>query len=197
MAVDVDTPVHQVTEDDEQVTVEAATTDAAERSVRFSPRTAVRIGTFLLLAVIVVASGLAAWFGYQTFQGHKVEQRQQEFLQAGRQAAVNLTTIDFADVDGAIKRVLDSSTGDFHNEFERNAPTFADVVRRAQAKSTGTVTAAGIESLDGDTGQILVTTSVETTNAGTREPQPRLWRMRVTVEKQEDVMKVSKVGFVP
>jgi Mce-associated membrane protein len=45
--------------------------------------------------------------------------------------------------------------------------------------------------------QILVTATVNTTNAGAPDPEPRLWRMRITVQKQQDGEKVSNVGFVP
>jgi len=75
------------------------------------------------------------------------------------QAALNLTTIDYAEADADIKRVLDSATGDFKDEFQRNSIGFADVMRKAQAKTTGTVTAAGNEFVNGDTAQILVAMS--------------------------------------
>ncbi|UXA11539.1 mammalian cell entry protein [Mycobacterium sp. SMC-8] len=154
------------------------------------------IGFTFLAAVILVAAATTGWFGYQALQSNTVHDRNQQFLDAGKTMAAHLTTIDAVSVDEDIRRVVESSTGDFRAEFEKSAAGFADVVRNAQAKSIGTVTAAGIESVDGRSAQILVTTSVQTTNAGTAEPQPRLWRMRVTIEKQGDVPMVSKVDFV-
>jgi Mce-associated membrane protein len=38
---------------------------------------------------------------------------------------------------------------------------------------------------------------VQTSNAGEADPVPRAWRMRITVQRVGDQVKVSNVGFVP
>ncbi len=198
MAVDADTADSELEEPDTPADGSADNSKGDDRAAAPQRQRRVSGSGFVFLAIVIVAAGVVAgWFGYQALQSKTEQDRNQQFLDAGRTAAVNLTTIDAANIDADIRRVVESSTGDFRAEFEKNAVSFADVVRDAQAKSVGTVTAAGIESVDGDTAQILVTTSVQTTNAGTADPQPRLWRMRVTIEKQGDVPMVSKVGFVP
>lgn len=45
--------------------------------------------------------------------------------------------------------------------------------------------------------QALVAVSVQTSNAGEADPVPRAWRMRITVQRVGDRVKVSDVGFVP
>jgi Mce-associated membrane protein len=71
------------------------------------------------------------------------------------------------------------------------------VVKHTQSKSEGTVTAAGLESQSDDQAQVLVAVTVQTTNAGSGEQEPRAWRMRISVEKVDDAAKVSNVVFVP
>ncbi|WP_396902067.1 mammalian cell entry protein [Mycolicibacterium sp.] len=149
------------------------------------------------LALVVVLGGLAGWLGYQIYQARTVDQARDRFLEAGRQAALNLTTIDFTTVDADIQRVLDSSIGDFHTDFQDRSSAFAEVVRQAQSRSEGTISEAGIESVTGRSAQILVATAVRTANAGVPEGQARYWRMRITVEKVGDDVKVSNVEFVP
>ena len=61
----------------------------------------------------------------------------------------------------------------------------------------GTVTEAGLESQTADTAQVLVAVTVTTTNAGAQQPDPHAWRMRISVQKAGDQMKVSHVEFVP
>lgn len=39
--------------------------------------------------------------------------------------------------------------------------------------------------------------TVKTSNAGAAEQQPRVWRMRIMVQKLADQTKVSNVEFVP
>jgi Mce-associated membrane protein len=59
------------------------------------------------------------------------------------------------------------------------------------------VTEAGLESHTADNAQALVAVTVKTSNAGTDDPQPRDWRLRVFVQKVGDQAKVSNVEFVP
>jgi Mce-associated membrane protein len=96
-----------------------------------------------------------------------------------------------------VQRILDTATGTFHDDFAKRSPAFVDVVKKAQSKSQGTITEAGLESGGGDQGQVLVAVSVKTSTAGAAEPQPHAWRMRISVERVGDGAKVSNVEFVP
>jgi Mce-associated membrane protein len=153
-------------------------------------------GLVVVGAILVAVSALAGWYGYRTVQERRAEHTQELFLQAGRQAAINLTSIDYANADADIKRVLDASTGQFADEFARNSAGFAETVRQAHAKSTGKITASGVESVSGESAQVLVAVAVTTTAQGTDGQQPRLWRMRIALQKQGDDVKVANVGFV-
>ncbi|HXO54425.1 MAG TPA: Mce protein, partial [Mycobacterium sp.] len=95
-----------------------------------------------------------------------------------------------------IKRILDSSTGAFYDDFQKRSQPFVEVVKQAQSKSRGTITQAGLESLQPDSAQALVAVAVTTSNAGAPEQQPRAWRMRVSVQMIGDTAKVSNVEFV-
>lgn len=148
--------------------------------------------------VVVVALGaVAGWLGYRALDEHRQQQTQSAMVEAARQGAVDLTTIDFASVDADIARILNSSIGTFHDDFQQRSQPFIDVVKQAQSKSEGTVTSAGLQSQSGDHGQVLVAVSVKTSNIGAQEQQPRAWRMRIDVQKVADSFKVSNVEFVP
>ena len=149
------------------------------------------------LAMILAIGTLAGWLGFRTYQAHQAMEQRELFLQAGRQGAVNLTTIDFAEADTDIQRILDSATGTFYEDFSKRSQPFIDVVKQAHSKSVGTVTAAGLESASADHAQVLVAVSVKTSNAGAEDNQPRAWRMRISVQKIGDQAKVSNVEFVP
>jgi Mce-associated membrane protein len=154
-------------------------------------------GAIAVALALLAVTALAGWLGWQTVQARDEQQHRAALLQVGRQAAIDLTSIDYTTVDGDVQRVLDASIGSFHDEFQRNAKAFADVVRQAQTKSQGSVTEAGVESISGDGAQILVTASVKTSSAGVPEQNPRIWRMRITVSQTPGGAKVSSVGFVP
>ncbi|QRY42736.1 hypothetical protein JVX93_19325 [Mycolicibacterium boenickei] len=203
MAVDVATPDQLNPTDDFEVEVDAAgdcedeqPSETEKRSRwRMRPPSTQLLG-LVMVVVIAVFGGLAGWFGYRTFQAREVSRTNDLLLQAGRQAAINLTTIDAATVDADIRRVLDASVDPFASEFSKRSTGFADVVRLAQSKSEGRVTEAAIESMTDDAAEVLVAMSVVTTMKGVPEDHPRLWRMRITVKKAGDTAKVSNVGFV-
>lgn len=148
------------------------------------------------IAVVVALAALFGWFGQQAYLDWSSDQLRNELLQAGRQGAVNLTTIDYVRAEADVQRVLDASTGVFRADFKSRSSAFIDVVKSAQSKSTGTVTEAAVESVDGESGQVLVVVSVSTTTRGVDDAAPRYWRMRLTVTKDDGDAKVSKVEFV-
>ncbi|RDH74264.1 Mce protein [Mycolicibacterium moriokaense] len=149
-----------------------------------------------LLAAVTMAA-LTSWLGYQAHQAHQSSEQRQLFVQVGRQGALNLTTIDWQHADADVKRILDSATGTFYDEFSQRSQPFIDVVNKMKSKSVGTITEAGLESQSGDAAQVLVAVSVKTTVGDGPEQEPRAWRMRVTVQKVGNEAKVADVEFVP
>lgn len=84
-----------------------------------------------------------------------------------------------------------------YNDFAQRSQPFVEVLRHAKASTVGTITEAGLQTQTADTAQALVAVSVQTSNAGEADPVPRAWRMRITVQRVGDRVKVSDVGFVP
>jgi Mce-associated membrane protein len=149
-------------------------------------------------AVMCVAlAGLCGWLGYRAHQAQTVRDQRAVLLQAGRQAALNLTTISYSEADADVKRILDSATGSFHDDFANRSQPFIELVKRTQSTTVGTITEAGLESQDGDQAQVLVAVSVKTSNAGAPQDQTKAWRMRITVQKVAGGEKASNVEFVP
>jgi Mce-associated membrane protein len=186
--------------------VEADETDedesqSADRPARRRPRIAGRlshVGRALVASGVVVATltGLTVWLGYRAYEKHEAQAQRDLFVQTARQGAVNLTTINYTEVDTDVQRILDSATGAFRDDFENRSKPFIDLVKAAQSKSEGTVTDAGLESQRGDSAQVLVAVAVKSRTAGGEEA-PREWRMRIEVQSVGDDAKVSNVVFVP
>ena len=150
------------------------------------------------VAIIVALLGLGGWLGFRVHQDDQVQAQRNLYVQVARQTAINLTTIDYTQVDADIKRVLDSATGAFHDEFQNRSQPFVEVVKKVQSKSEGTISEAGLLSYTKDQAQVLVAVAVKTSMAAAPPDQePRRWRMRLTVDKTGDSAKVSNVEFVP
>jgi Mce-associated membrane protein len=150
------------------------------------------------VAITVALAGLGGWLGYRLHQDHQAQAQRNLYVQVARQTAINLTTINYTEVDADIKRVLDSATGGFHDEFQNRSQPFVEVVKKVQSKSEGTIAEAGLLSYTKDQAQVLVAVSVKTSMAAApADQEPRRWRMRLTVDKTGDSAKVSNVEFVP
>jgi Mce-associated membrane protein len=149
------------------------------------------------LTTAVTLAGVAGWFGWRAYQTQQITQERAVFLQAGRQGAVNLTTIDWRNADGDVQRILDSATGTFYDEFAKRSQPLIEMVKQVKSRSQGAITAAGLESVSGTEAQVLVAVSVKISNTGAPEQNPRSWRMRITVQKVGQDVKVSNVEFVP
>ena len=157
-------------------------------------RLAIIVGVVAALAV----GGLCGWLGYQAYQARQDAHLRALLLQVGKQGALNLTTVGYQHVDEDVKRIIDGATGEFYDEFSKRSGPFTDLIKKAQSTSVGTITAAGLESVDGDEGQVMVALSVKASTKGEQGDQPpRPWRMRLNVQRFGDEAKVSKVEFVP
>jgi Mce-associated membrane protein len=147
-------------------------------------------------AALVAMGSLAGWLGYRSYQAHQVSTERAQLLGAARQGAIDLTTIDYATVDADIKRILDSSTGTFHDDFQKRSGPFVEAVKAAQSKSVGTITEAAVQSQNGDQADVLVTVSMKMTSTAGPETPPQAWRMRINVQKSGDVARMTDVQFV-
>jgi Mce-associated membrane protein len=182
--------------DEAEAEVEAAQSDAKKRVPDWVSRIPRPIAVGV--AVIVALLGVGGWLGFRLHQDDHGRAQRNLYVQVARQTAINLTTINYSEVDSDIKRVLDSATGDFHEEFQNRSQPFVEVVKKVQSKTEGTIAEAGLLSYANDQAQVLVAISVKTSMAGAPPDQePRRWRMRLTVDKNGDGAKVSKVEFVP
>jgi len=162
-----------------------------------TPMSHVKMALIVGVAVVVALAGLTGWLAYRTYESNQAEAERNLFVQVGRQGALNLTSIDWENAEADVQRILDSATGTFYDDFQQRAQPFVEVVKQAQSKSTGTIAEAGLESMDDNEAQVLVAVTVQTSNAGAPEQEPRAWRMRILVEKVGDEAKVSNVEFVP
>ena len=151
------------------------------------------VGTVLTIAF----AAWAGWLGWDAWQQNRIEHDHVQLLQAARQGALNLTTIDWQHADRDVQRILDSATGTFYDDFAHRKQPFIDVVKQTQSKSEGTITAAGLESASNSGAQVLVVLTVNVSNIAAARQEPRSWRMRITVVKSHDSVKLENVEFVP
>jgi Mce-associated membrane protein len=160
------------------------------------PRLAVRLALRFGAVAVVAVAGVVGWLGYHVYQLHQAEQQGELFLRAGRQCALEVTTISHTEVDADIHRILDSSIGTFHEDIQRGSQPFVELVKRDQSTTAGTITEAGLQSVTGGSARVLIAVSVKTTTAVIPEEHVKSFRMRIDVKRVGDGVKISNVEFI-
>ncbi|MBI2703205.1 MULTISPECIES: hypothetical protein [Mycobacterium] len=169
--------------------------DRIRGAVRFP-----RLSTIAKLAAVLLILGFIGLSTYFMWQHHEATDREQKaaaFIAGAKKGVVNMTSLDFKKAKEDVQRVIDSSTGEFRDDFQQRAADFTKVVEQSKVVTEGTVNAAAIESMDGRTAQVLVSATSRVTNSAGAKDEPRAWRLRVTVTEEDGQYKMSKVEFVP
>ncbi|OBA84336.1 hypothetical protein A9W99_00140 [Mycobacterium sp. 1164966.3] len=159
-----------------------------------------RMPAILKVAAIVLICAFTGLSGYLAWQDHEATEREQRaanFVAGARQGIVNMTSLDFKRAKEDVQRLLDSSTGQFRDDFQQRAKDFTSVVEQSKVVAQGTVTAAALESMGENSASVLVLTTSRISNAAGAQDEPRVWRFRVTVTEEGGQYKMSKVDFVP
>ncbi|MGD1255803.1 hypothetical protein ACKUT9_16330 [Mycobacterium seoulense] len=151
-------------------------------------------------AAIILICAFAAASGYMIWERHETTDRNQRtanFIAGARQGVVNMFSMDFNRAKEDVQRVIDSSTGQFRDDFQQRAKDFTTVVEQSKVVTQGTVNAAAVQSIDGNSALVLVAASSRISNAAGAKDEPRNWRLKVTVTDDGGQYKMSKLEFVP
>ncbi|GAB7148840.1 hypothetical protein LRC537489_20760 [Mycobacterium riyadhense] len=153
-----------------------------------------KVTTIILICALVGASGYVLW---QDRNATERRQRAANFVAGAKQGVVNMASLDFRRAKDDVQRLLDSSTGQFRDDFQQRANDFVSVVEESKVVTQGTINAAAVESMDEHSASVLVVATSSITNAAGAKDEPRVWRLRVTVTEEGGQYKMSKLEFVP
>jgi len=85
--------------------------DGAAAPPSTDTRSALWRATQLGLAIVVALAVLVGWLGFRAYQSDQGRAQRSQFLEAARQTALNLTTIDWQKAESDVQRILDGATG--------------------------------------------------------------------------------------
>lgn len=174
-------------------------TDPVSRLTRWRRRLPPLAATANVAAIILIISfaGAAVYMEWQNGDATRREQRAAKFAAGARQGVIDMISLDYHRAKEDVQRVIDNSTGEFRDDFQKRASDFATVVEQSKVVTEGKVNAAALESIDDHFASVLVSATSRVTNAAGAKEEPREWRLRVTVTEDGGQYKMSKVEFVP
>ncbi|MBW0015728.1 hypothetical protein [Mycobacterium sp.] len=156
------------------------------------------IAALAAIVLIVCFAGLIAYMVVEHRDTTRKHEREAAFVAGAKQGVVKMTSLDFSKANEDIQRVIESSTGQFKDDFQKGAGDFMATVIQSKAVTEGTVTGAALESITGDSAVVLVSATSRVTNSPPGDDVPPLvWRLRVTVANVDGQYKMSKVEYVP
>lgn len=148
----------------------------------------------LLTGVALTLTGLMLW---QHAKAGAQREQDRRFVDAARDGVVALLSIDYNHARADVQRVLDLSTGQFHDDFGHSADDFVRTAEESKAITAGKVNAAALDAVDGDRARVLISAISVVSNAKGAKDDARPFRMSVTVTRDGDTCKMSDVEFVP
>jgi Mce-associated membrane protein len=151
-------------------------------------------------AVVVAICAMLALTGLMISQHRQVEAQRAhraEFVTSASEGVLALLSIDYNHAKADVQKVIDHSTGTFRDDFTKGGDDFVKTAEQSKAVTVGKISAAALESENGDTGVVLLAASSQVTNANGARQDPRAWRMSVTMTRDGGKLKMSNVEFVP
>jgi Mce-associated membrane protein len=153
-----------------------------------------------LAAVVVAICAVLALTGVMIWQHRQVEAlraHRAEFVTSASEGVLALLSIDYNHAKADVQKVIDHSTGSFKDDFTKGGDDFVKTAEQSKAVTVGKISAAALESENGDTGVVLLAASSQVTNVNGARQDPRAWRMSVTMTRDGGKLKMSNVEFVP
>lgn len=152
-----------------------------------------------VLAVVGVATlaSTSAWMIVKHRQADHQRDLNADFSAAARQGVVTLMSLNFNNAENDVRRIVDNSTGQFKQDFEKQSADFVKVAEDSKVITEATVTATAVKAITEDTADVLVSAYSTVTNAAGAKEEPRTWRLIVSMARDGGQIKMAKVEFAP
>lgn len=160
-----------------------------------SKKSVAMVGVAGLLVVGLIAA--AVFLAVMRYQAEAYNDERQAYVDAAKQAVLNLTTIHPESAQNDVTRIIEGSTGPFRADFEARKDPFISVIQEGQVRTDGEIVSAAVEKQSDELAQILVAAKTTVSSAEQPEPSDRAFRMRVTIVDQDGSLKASNLEFVP
>jgi Mce-associated membrane protein len=108
----------------------------------------------------------------------------QDVLNAARQQALNMTTLDARTLDADYERMLAGTVDPLRADLERNRADARQALATSRGVSSGTVTDAGLVEMQGDRASAVVIVDAVQTNTVTRSSISHRFRFQLDLTRQ-------------
>lgn len=153
-------------------------------------RSRLRLGRLARPAATLCGLAVLGGSGYQSwllYHHHRSDVASREALTAATQYAEILTTANPGTVDQQITRILDGSTGGFHDRYAKQSSDLRALLLANQVTTRGSVVNAAVKSADAHRATVLLFVEQSFTSAKAKgapaQPPSAVTPMAVTLQK--------------
>ncbi|MGH3531175.1 MAG: Mce protein [Mycobacterium sp.] len=154
---------------------------------------ATRLRWITAAALVAVLVGAAGYVGGQRLHQHQKEVAGAQALEAARKYVVTLTNIDSNAIDQTIADILDGSTGEFRDLYNKSSGQLRQLLVDNRAAARGHVVEAVVKSAGTKKVEVVLFVDQSVTNLAYPEPRIDRSRVRMTMEKVDGRWLVSRV----
>ena len=176
---------------------EVNATDTPTEPTAGPPRGWIRVVATLALPV-VAAAALWIWQDAERDAAVAAAAEGRAALNAATLQTLNWASVDYRDVDAFVEKVTAGATGPFLQQFEESEPALRRIIGANESVQVPTIPRGGAGLLErrGDEARVLIVMDAQVTNTSTRRPQPRQFRLQVTVSKVDGRWLTSELEFI-
>lgn len=159
-------------------------------------RRALRWAGALGLTGVLTGTGYQSW---SLFERHQIDSAAQTALNSARDYAVTLTTADPTTIDAQIARIIDGSTGEFHDRYAKHSAELRAIMLANKVTTRGEVIDSAVKAATIQTASALLVvqqtfTSTDLPAPAAGQPDaPDVTSMAVTLQKVDGRWLVSNV----
>ena len=151
----------------------------------------------LLIPVVLTA---AVWVtqSRQVSAAEDVRAEDRAALDAATRETLNWASVDYRKVDDFVTTVKEGATGKFLQQFEQSETALRTLIDQNQSVQVPTIPKDGAALLErrGNEARVLIVMDANVTNKSTKTPQPRQYRLQVTVSKVKGRWLTSNLELV-
>lgn len=151
--------------------------------------------SWIAAAVLVAVLAVAGYEGWLLFQHHQKDVAAAEALDAAEEFALTLTTIDPNAIDTNVADVLDGSTGEFKDLYQRSSGQLRQVLIDNEATADGMVIDSAVKSATKNRVEVVLFIDQAVSNSSVPAPQLDRSRVVMTMEKVDGRWLASKVDL--
>lgn len=158
-------------------------------------------GALLGLALVVpvaAAAGVWQWQAAELRDAEDAEAQDRAALNAATRQTLAWASVDYRKADEYVETVEEGATGDFLKQFQESEDALRELLEANRSVQVPTIPegGAGLLERSGDEARVLIAMDATVTNKSARTPQPRQYRLQVTLVESDGKWLTSGLEFI-